>query len=170
MHPLLPGSPVLVYNRVPKCASTTISSVMRAVARRNGFTYHGSQNYWGQVLGPEEEAALVASLEAMAADGPILFDRHFYVLVRVAVCTTTQDFARHPGLHFEWINFVREPVGRVVSMFHYLRRGERWAGGGPEGGWREKELDSCVLQGDLECQVRDLSTMDRRVGGGRSSS
>ena len=141
---------------MPKCASTTISSALRALARRNRFAYHGSQNYWGQVLGPAEEAALVASLAAMAAAGPLMFDRHFYVLVRrrLAVCTTTQDFARHPGLDFEWINFVREPVARVVSMFHYLRRRERWGAGGPEGAWREKALDSCVLQGDLECQVK----------------
>ena len=54
------------------------------------------------------------------------------------------------------INMIREPVDRVVSMFHYLRSSKRWRGKpSPPKEWFTKDLESCVMSGDLECQVRD---------------
>ena len=41
----------------------------------------------------------------------MLFDRHFYIF----------DLVNLREVNFDWINMVREPVARLVSMFHYLR-------------------------------------------------
>ena len=59
------------------------------------------------------------------------------------------------------INMIREPVDRVVSMFHYLRSSKRWRGKpSPPKEWFTKDLESCVMSGDLECQVREKSVQD----------
>ena len=40
------GSKVLVYNRVPKCASSTMQNLLKKLAKRNNFSYVSSKNYW----------------------------------------------------------------------------------------------------------------------------
>ena len=60
---------------------------------------------------PSEESALVAALERDSSSS-VLFDRHFYIFDLVL---------REEAVNFEWVNMVREPVARLVSMFHYLR-------------------------------------------------
>lgn len=62
-------------------------------------------------------------------------------------------------LHFYFqvnmINMIREPVDRVVSMFHYLRSAKRWRSKpAPPQEWFKKDMASCVKSGDLECQAR----------------
>ena len=39
-------SKVLVYNRVPKCASSTMQNLLAKLAKRNNFSYVSSKNYW----------------------------------------------------------------------------------------------------------------------------
>ena len=137
------GSSILVYNRVPKCASETMMAVVRRMAARNGFRYRSSSVYWKQVLLPSEETSLVASLEKDRKRGRLLFDRHFYVV----------DFIRQP-VSWEWVNMVRDPVSRLVSQFYYLRQARRWRGRrAPPRAWREKSLEACVLEDDPECRV-----------------
>jgi len=139
------NSDILIYNRVPKCGSSTMEGVLRALSRRNNFTIHFSQNYGGQVLSPTKEEELAKQVTKMGENGPVIFDRHFF----------TMENDRHHEHNFEWINIVREPVSRLVSMFHYLRKPARWASkkNRPPESWFNKSLDACVLQGDKECQV-----------------
>ena len=40
-------SHILVYNRVPKCASTSIQNMLKKLARKNKFTLESSKIYWG---------------------------------------------------------------------------------------------------------------------------
>ena len=39
-------SPVLLYNRVPKCASTTVIALINLLAQRNNFRFQSSPIYW----------------------------------------------------------------------------------------------------------------------------
>lgn len=39
-------SHIVVYNRVPKCASTTMLALIKLLAARNGFKFVSSQIYW----------------------------------------------------------------------------------------------------------------------------
>ena len=40
------NSNILIYNRVPKCASTSIQSLLRFLAKKNGFKFESSSIYW----------------------------------------------------------------------------------------------------------------------------
>ena len=39
-------SNILIYNRVPKCASTTMEALLSGLKRRNHFTIETSKIYW----------------------------------------------------------------------------------------------------------------------------
>merc|ERR1719234_435387 len=94
------NSHILIYNRVPKCGSTTVGGVLKDISRRNNFSFHFSTNYWSQVLSPNEEEDLVEQLTKMGENGPVIYDRHFFTL----------DIVRQQDNNFEWVNFIREPV------------------------------------------------------------
>ena len=58
-------------------------------------------------------------------------------------------------IQVNYINMIRDPVDRIVSMFHFLRKTKKWESKpSPPKEWFEKDFDSCVNSGDLECQVR----------------
>ena len=75
---------------------------------------------------------------------PVVFDRHFY----------QPDWSRREE-RVDLMNLVREPVSRMISQFYYLRSPSRWSWRRevPPRSWLQKDLSSCVLSGDLECQV-----------------
>ena len=76
-----------------------------------------------QVLNPNEEEQLVDQLTKMGENGPVIYDRHFFTLVKRSKILPNkypnliycQDIVRQQENNFEWINFVREPVSRMVS-------------------------------------------------------
>lgn len=39
-------SSVLIYNRVPKCASTSMQGILRHLAKKNSFQFESSSIYW----------------------------------------------------------------------------------------------------------------------------
>ena len=39
-------SNVLIYNRVPKCASTSMQGILRHLAKKNSFKFESSSIYW----------------------------------------------------------------------------------------------------------------------------
>ena len=53
-----------------------------------------------------------------------------------------------------WVNNVRDPIDRFVSQFNYLRTEKRWAKQlqRPPKEWFEKDINNCIISGDLECQ------------------
>jgi len=140
------GNHVLVYNRVPKCASETMLSIIRKLSMKNRFRYRNSRVYWKQVLTPSEESSLVAALERDSSS--VLFDRHFYIFDSLLLMEES-------AVNFDWVNMVREPVARLVSQFHYLRSARRWSKRSrkPPSEWFLKSLDRCVDENDPECLV-----------------
>ncbi|KAF4522512.1 hypothetical protein B566_EDAN002597 [Ephemera danica] len=53
---------LLVYNRVPKCGSSTLQSVLRGLASRNKFQHHSSKIYNQRMLTRHEEETLANDL------------------------------------------------------------------------------------------------------------
>ncbi len=110
----------LVYNRVPKCASSTMQVVLDLLSARNQFEYMSSADYYVSTSAtPAEELAFLEDL--MRRPEPYGVDRHFFYV----------DSARY-GLPEElepiWLNVVREPVERFASLFRYNRHPKRWGG------------------------------------------
>ena len=86
----------LVYNRVPKAASTSMIVVLQRLARRNhfGVTSAPAMQYWPRLT------ELRARLESLRPD-------HCYI----NHCSTLDDSRRQ----WLWINIVREPLAHYES-------------------------------------------------------
>ena len=94
-----------------------------------------------QVLTDTEETEIFTRLTSL--DQPVVFDRHFY----------QPDWSRREEVNL--VNLVREPVSRMISQYYYLRSPSRWSWRPekPPQAWMMKDLSSCVLEDDLECEV-----------------
>ena len=94
-----------------------------------------------QVLTDTEETEIFTRLTSL--DQPVVFDRHFY----------QPDWSRREEVNL--VNLVREPVSRMISQYYYLRSPSRWSWRpeAPPQAWMTKDLSSCVLEGDLECDI-----------------
>ncbi len=111
-------SHVLIYNRVPKCASSTVQTLLDLLALRNGFKFKSLPLLTpGKAFTEAEERDFVRNATRFGGGA---VDGHFYFV----------DFNKHgSSVKPIWINVVRDPVERAASMFKYLRREERWPRG-----------------------------------------
>lgn len=142
-----PTAKILVYNKVPKCGSTFIMSLLGKLAKLHNYKYV-SANTPVPRLKPGEEAKVVNYLKSESKTKPLAWDRHLHTL----------DWAKHePELQVNLVNMVREPVDKFMSMFYYIRAPWKWShlplSRRPPTSWFQKTLDNCVLQNDKECQI-----------------
>ncbi|XP_023349650.1 uronyl 2-sulfotransferase [Eurytemora carolleeae] len=138
------NSNIIIYNRVPKCASTSINNLIGKLSKLNRFGVQHSSVYHIKVTSFEENIKLASSFRKISESGEkVVFDRHFYYV----------DWKRL-GIQPILINMIREPVERVISQFYYLRSKGRWNKlvERPARSWFEKDLEVCVLNQDPECQ------------------
>ncbi|CAN8025146.1 unnamed protein product [Ixodes persulcatus] len=131
----------LLYNRVPKCGSTTLVHLLRRLAKSNGFSHVHSKTYNQRLLSPEEQAQFVRDMSA--APAPYSHDRHIYFV----------DFGQFGRPSPAYVNVIRDPVDRLVSSFYYRRAvatGVQGTGK-PSRFWLSKVFQDCVRRGDEEC-------------------
>jgi len=133
---------ILVYNRVPKCGSSTLKLLVKLLAKENEFKSYSSRTYFRRKLSLADEKELVGYIRKQ--ETPYFFDRHFYIF----------DMDKY-DLKVDLINMVRDPVDRVVSNFYFVRNPSRWEKKEtvPPDSWFSKNFNKCVLQGDAECQI-----------------
>ena len=93
-------APLLVYNRVPKCGSTTLVSLLTLLAKRNKFNVASSRVYNRKWLDQEEEIQLVNLLQTKKK--PLVYDRHFH--------------------HIDWKKHDIEVCLLILSLFPMLLR------------------------------------------------
>lgn len=119
-------TPVLVYNRVPKCGSTTLVSLLTMLAKKNKFYVASSRVYNRKRLDQEEELELVNLLQTKKK--PLAYDRHFHHIdwkkhdIQVSILYSIFPHDYQVNL----INMVRHPVDRMVSNFYFVRNPSRW--------------------------------------------
>ena len=103
---------LVVYNRVPKCGSTTLLYIINWLKKFNNFTTFHSLLYDKQHLKKTSQLNLLLNLRIQLPGDPCsVYDRHLY-------------FINFENLGFErpiYINMVRHPIDREISNFHYLR-------------------------------------------------
>jgi dermatan/chondrotin sulfate uronyl 2-O-sulfotransferase UST len=68
----------IIYNRVPKCGSSAVESVLRHLAVLNGFTYYRSKLFRDPVIEEGDQLALAKKLASIPP--PYIYDRHIHFL------------------------------------------------------------------------------------------
>ena len=117
----------LIYNRVSKCASTTMLELIRRLSRRNGFHHAHSTVYNKRHLNSTEQKQLAAKV--MKLKNPYLFDRHVHML----------NFTAFGYPQPTYINIVRDPVERFVSAYYY-----QWSTGRRKSAKRNQSIKGLV--------------------------
>ena len=151
---------LVVYNRVPKCGSTTLLFILHRLAVLNNFDTFHSIIFDEQLLSKSSQIDLLMDLQSqLPEDACLVYDRHLY-------------FINFENLGFEqptYINLVRHPVEREISNFHYLRSEKHMktllATGRelPSPAYRDLTIEQAVLEkalSDYNVTDGDLSTRD----------
>ena len=101
---------VLVYNRVPKCSSTSMYKLIKALSLRNNFTFSlaRADDIRNELRSVEKERELVKVVRALPKRA--VYVRHMY----------NPDWARL-GLEVNLVNMVRDPISRMASWFYFIR-------------------------------------------------
>ncbi|XP_037069321.1 heparan sulfate 2-O-sulfotransferase pipe-like isoform X3 [Pollicipes pollicipes] len=140
------ASRLVVYNRVDKCGSTTMNRLLtRLSSWKRRFSKQSSTQYWKRYLSQQGQANFVELLTRMAAEKPLIYDRHVSYI----------DFTRFNRSQPIYVNLIRDPVERFISLFYFLRMPRRRRGRGHTAdlGWLHKNLTACVRGNDPECSI-----------------
>jgi len=141
------NSNLLIYNRVPKCSSTTMKFLMQKLQKHNKFHAFFSTNYWRQQLRLKDERQLMKEIQKNRKR-KYYYNRHFFMFdAEILNSTKAVNF----------MNMIRNPVDRVVSEFYFNRWNARWnvkfMKKKPPRKWFQKDFSECVLTNDPECQI-----------------
>ena len=101
---------VLVYNRVPKCSSTSMYKLVKTLALRNHFksSLAKSNDIRNELRSPRKEKALVSAVKALPKNA--VYVRHIY----------NPDWKRL-GVKVNLVNMIRDPISRMASWFYFVR-------------------------------------------------
>jgi len=108
-----PGLRAVVFNRVPKCGSTTLEHIIRNQSRRCGFQFRRSHDYVNCSISEGEQRRFARLITDLASRRRVLYDRHLHFV----------DFAQlgSNSLRPVYINMLREPLSMQVSAFYFWR-------------------------------------------------
>ena len=120
----------IIYNRVPKCGSTTVHSLLEKLAFRNKYTFIISIQETGQSIMQADEQRMLAD-DLFTKNTPWIFTRHMHVLNFTRFGTENAP---------KFINVIRDPVERKKSEFYYANPLKQ-----------EMSFDECVEKNMSSC-------------------
>ncbi|CAF0991147.1 unnamed protein product [Didymodactylos carnosus] len=100
----------ILYNRVPKCASTLMKMLFVKQSRLLNFKFLEAKVYTEYKLNQVEQKHFVNKLMNNSKT-LTLFERHIYFI----------DFNRHQHIQPFYINLLRNPLERAISDYYYSR-------------------------------------------------
>ena len=136
---------ILFYNRVAKTGSQSISALLRALEKKNGFVVESVASKRELLIDTSEGLQLQVT-KMLHTTTPMVFIQHYSFI----------DFSKF-GYDWspDWFNIVRDPVEKVISFFYYRRAG--WVIADrlrvfPDAklesvDYFKKDFESCVLKG-----------------------
>ncbi|TRY63288.1 hypothetical protein TCAL_06267 [Tigriopus californicus] len=139
------SSNLLIFNRVQETEYSAVQENLNNLKRsENLFTVWNDSVTHSLSIAEELKFAQSRHFQY---PGPHFFEGHFYFVDLASHGVKTQPI---------WINFVRDPVERIVSNFYSNRSPKRWflAKQKPPNDYFVKNFDACVLSHDPECQFR----------------
>lgn len=99
---------VLIYNRVPKAGSSSMTNLLSKLSSKHGFKMLG----WFDLPSHDYDAVEKAVNDALKRGKKTVIAQHFH-------------FPEIINENVAYINVVREPVSRCTSQYYYLRYGDR---------------------------------------------
>ncbi|XP_077498248.1 heparan sulfate 2-O-sulfotransferase pipe [Amblyomma americanum] len=135
----------LLYNRVPKCGSTTLLTLLRRLSTSNGFQHLHCRIYDKRLLTHDQQAQFVE--EVTSAKAPCSYDRHVYFL----------DFEKFGQANPAYVNIIRDPVDRIASSFYYSRAiaARRSDPTRRKARWLREKFEDCVERGADGCSFQE---------------
>jgi dermatan/chondrotin sulfate uronyl 2-O-sulfotransferase UST len=140
---------LVVYNRVPKCGSTTTLQIIDSLKRMKHFSVFNdiAPGMTHLMKSDEQELELVRNITNL--EEPMLYIRHIYFI----------DFPRYGFKDPIYVNIVRDPVSLFISNYYYHRFGFEGADKAVAAKWkmdmpddvRNMTLDDCVKNEEKEC-------------------
>jgi dermatan/chondrotin sulfate uronyl 2-O-sulfotransferase UST len=101
----------VIFNRVPKCGSTTLEHIVRNQSRVCGYQFHRSFDFINSSIAPDEQREFVEFVTGLARRRRLVYDRHLHFV----------DFAQFGAPQPQYINLIRDPVQMQVSAFYFWR-------------------------------------------------
>jgi hypothetical protein len=104
-------SRAVIFNRVPKCGSTTLEHIVRNHSRVCGYQFHRSLDFVNSSIAVDEQREFVELITGLTRRRRVVYDRHLHFV----------DFAQFGAAQPQYINLIREPVQMQVSAFYFWR-------------------------------------------------
>ncbi|XP_076336310.1 uncharacterized protein LOC143239279 isoform X2 [Tachypleus tridentatus] len=103
------NSDMLMYNRIPKTGSETLTLLINVLSKLNDYKHRQSTIFNKRRLNEDMQRKFVH--EVMMIKPPFAYDRHVYFT----------DFSKFGHQNPLYINTMRDPVEKVISRFFYWR-------------------------------------------------
>ena len=104
---------LVIFNRVPKCGSSSLEGVMEYQAQQGLFAFERSTDFENNTLTRGAQRQLVRLTERLAQQRPSLYDRHVLHVPFSQLHSTVKPV---------YINLVREPLRMQLSAFYFWRQ------------------------------------------------
>ncbi|XP_070562686.1 uronyl 2-sulfotransferase-like [Ptychodera flava] len=135
----------MVYNRVDKCGSRSLLYTIDELTQKHGYKKVTSEEWNKKNLTQEEQKELVDEINGL--EPPFIYDRHVYYT----------PFQRFGSKNPVWINLIRDPLRRFISLYYFKRFGDPHTAAGEFNMPEEiinRSFDDCVLNNIFECSTK----------------
>ncbi|CBY07784.1 unnamed protein product [Oikopleura dioica] len=140
----MPEAQFVVYNRVPKCASMSMTTLSYKLGGKNNFKVESPYE-----PGEKPEKTITEQREFVDflqnQEPPYMYIRHQYY---IDFSELNEDFSA------AYINMIRDPIDRFESFYYFSRFGNEKGGGGNarlSDEQRNESVDECVAKRRREC-------------------
>ncbi|XP_013881378.1 heparan sulfate 2-O-sulfotransferase 1 [Austrofundulus limnaeus] len=140
---------VIVYNRVPKTASTSFTNIAYDLCGKNRYhVLHINTTKNNPVMSIQDQVRFVKNVTEWREMKPAFYHGHVSFL----------DFTKF-GVKRKpiYINVIRDPIERLVSYYYFLRFGDDYRPGLRRRKQGDKKtFDECVAAGGSDCAPEKL--------------
>ncbi|KAJ8011381.1 hypothetical protein DPEC_G00057570 [Dallia pectoralis] len=140
---------VIIYNRVPKTASTSFTNIAYDLCGKNHYhVLHINTTKNNPVMSMQDQVRFVKNVTEWRAMKPAFYHGHVSFL----------DFTKF-GVKKKpiYINVIRDPIERLVSYYYFLRFGDDYRPGLRRRKQGDKKtFDECVMAGGSDCAPEKL--------------